>query len=108
MSWIVLVIAGLLETVWAVGLKATHGFTRPLPTLVVALAMIGSMWLLSIATRTVPVGTAYAIWVGIGVVGTAIVGIVAQGEPISWLRGLCLVGLLASIVGLELTSTVHR
>lgn len=108
MSWLVLVLAGLLETVWAVGLESTKGFTRPLPTIGVAIAMIGSMWLLSIATRTLPVSTAYAAWVAIGVLGTAIVGVVALHEPLTWLRALCLVALVASVVGLELTSTAHR
>lgn len=105
MAWLFLIVAGLLETVWAVGLKSTEGFTRPAATVIVVAAMVGSMWLLGVAIRTLPVGTAYAVWVGIGVVGTAVVGVVALDEPITALRGLCLLGLVASIVGLKLTAT---
>ncbi len=107
LSWFFLVVAGLFETVWAVGLAYTRGFTRIGPTLAVAAAMIASMWLLAIATRTIPIGTAYAAWVGIGVVGTAIVGIVHFGDPITPLRAVCLIALVAAIAGLELTARTH-
>ncbi len=105
MAWVLLVIAGLLETAWAVGLKYTEGLTRVWPTVFVAATMIGSMWLLAIATRTLPIGTSYAVWVGIGVVGTTIVGFVALDESFSLVRSLCLLGLVASIVGLKLTAS---
>jgi quaternary ammonium compound-resistance protein SugE len=104
MAWILLVIAGLLETAWAIGLKFTEGLTRPGPTVVMAAAMVGSMWLLAIAARTLPVGTAYAVWVGIGVVGTTIVGVIVLDEPITLVRGLCLLMLVGAIIGLKLTS----
>lgn len=106
MSWLFLLFAGLLEIVWAAGLESTRGFTRVVPTLVVVAAMVGSMWLLAIATRTIPVGTAYAVWVGIGVAGTAIVGWIALGETMTWIRALCIGGLVAAIVGLKLTTPV--
>lgn len=107
MPWFLLVVAGLFETVWAVGLAYTRGFTRLGPSLVVAAAMAASMWLLAIATRTIPIGTAYAAWVGVGVVGTAVVGVVHFGEPVTPLRVVCVVALVAAIVGLELTSRAH-
>jgi quaternary ammonium compound-resistance protein SugE len=80
MSWIILVIAGLLEVVWAIGLKYTHGFTRLMPSLITVTAMVVSIVLLSWAMRTLPVGTAYAVWTGIGAVGAAITGILLLGE----------------------------
>lgn len=104
MSWFFLIVAGLLETGWAIGLASTKGFTRPLQTLLTVAAMVGSMWLLAIATRTIPVGTAYAVWVGIGATGTAIVGFIALDEPMSWVRALCILALVAAIVGLKLTT----
>ncbi len=81
MSWIVLFIAGLLEVVWAVGLKYTHGFSRPVPSVITIVAMVASMALLSWAMKTLPVGTAYAVWTGIGAVGAAVTGIVLLGNP---------------------------
>ena len=80
MSWIVLFIAGLLEVVWAVGLKYTHGFSRLVPSVITIVAMVASMALLSWAMKTLPVGTAYAVWTGIGAVGAAVTGIVLLGE----------------------------
>ena|SRR5688572_4342917 len=104
MSWFILVVAGLLEVVWAIGLKYTHGFTRPLPSAITIGAILSSMWLLATAVKTLPIGTAYAIWVGIGAVGTAVGGIVLMGEPLSATR-LSLLGLLvASVLGLKLTA----
>ncbi len=102
MAWIVLVIAGLLETCWAVGLPATRGFTRLGPTVFVAAALVASMWLLAIAARTIPIGTAYAVWVGIGACGTAVCGILWLGEPATWARLACLGLLVVAIVGLKL------
>ena len=83
MSWFVLVFAGLLEVVWALGLKYTHGFTKLVPSIVTITAMVASLWCLGVATKTLPIGTAYAVWVGIGAVGTAIGGMFLLGEP-SW------------------------
>jgi quaternary ammonium compound-resistance protein SugE len=104
MPWLLVVISGLLETAWAIGLKASNGFTRPAPTVLTIVLMIASFVLLSLAVRSLPIGTAYAVWVGIGAVGTAIVGVIAYREPVTVARTLCLVLLVAGIVGLKLTS----
>jgi quaternary ammonium compound-resistance protein SugE len=103
-AWIVLVIAGLFEVGWAIGLKYTEGFTRPLPTAFTVAAMVASLWLLGIAMKTLPVGTAYAVWVGVGALGTVLLGIVLLGEPASPGRLLSLALVLAGIVGLKLSS----
>jgi quaternary ammonium compound-resistance protein SugE len=105
MAWSYLVVAGLLECVWAVGLKFTEGFTRPLPTIVTIFAMILSVWLLSLAMKTIPVGTAYAVWTGIGAVGVAILGMVFLGESREVLRMIFLLLIVAGILGLKLVST---
>ena len=102
MAWISLVIAGLLEIVWAIGLKYTHGFTRMFPTVITIAAMIASMGLLGLAVRTLPIGTAYAVWTGIGTVGTVLVGIAVLGESASLLRLLCVALIIAGIIGLKL------
>ncbi|WP_119679812.1 quaternary ammonium compound efflux SMR transporter SugE [Indioceanicola profundi] len=104
MAWIYLTIAGLLEVVWAIGLRYTEGFSRPLPSLFTLAAMGGSFWLLSIALKTLPIGTAYGVWVGIGAVGTAIAGVLILGEPASWAKFLCILLIVAGIAGLKLTS----
>jgi len=104
MAWIVLVIAGLLEVGWAVGLKFTEGFTRLWPTVGTVLAMILSLWLLGIAMRTLPVGTAYSVWVGVGAVGTVLLGIVVLGEPANVGRLLSVGLIVAGIVGLKLAT----
>jgi quaternary ammonium compound-resistance protein SugE len=104
MSWLILVFAGLLEVVWAVGLKYTHGFTRLVPSAVTIAAMGASMWMLGTAVKTLPIGTAYAVWVGIGAVGTAIGGMVLLDEPVSAVRIALLTVLVASILGLKLTA----
>ena len=104
-AWILLVIAGLLETAWAIGLKYTAGFTRPWPTALTLMAIMASMWLLGIAAKTLPIGTAYAVWVGIGALGAAILGVVLFKEPVNAGRVVFLVLLLVSIVGLKLTAT---
>lgn len=102
MSWVYLVIAGLLEIVWAIGLKYTDGFSRLTPSVITIGAMIASVALLGLALRTLPVGTGYAVWTGIGAVGTVIVGILVLGEAASPLR-LASVGLIvAGIIGLKL------
>ena len=104
MSWILLILAGLFEVGWAVGLKYTDGFTRPLPTLATALAMVVSLGLLGIAMKSLAVGTAYAVWVGVGAVGTAILGIVLFGEPANPGRIASLALIVAGIVGLRIAS----
>ena len=104
MAWVVLFVAGLLEIAWAVGLKYTEGFTRLWPSIATALAIVGSMGLLGVAIRTLPLGTAYAIWTGIGSVGTAVLGIVLYREPATALRLACIALIVAGIVGLKITS----
>jgi quaternary ammonium compound-resistance protein SugE len=102
MAWVYLIAAGLIEITWPPLLKASDGFTRPIPTLLM-LAMLGlSFYLLSIAVRTIPVGTAYAIWTGIGAAGAAIVGMAVYGEPRTVARMVCVVLIIAGIVGLKL------
>jgi quaternary ammonium compound-resistance protein SugE len=103
-SWLLLVIAGLLEVCWAVGLKYTDGFRRPLPSILVLLAIAASMFLLSYAARTLPIGTAYAVWVGIGALGAAILGVVLFHEPVTAARVMFLTMLLVAIIGLKITS----
>jgi quaternary ammonium compound-resistance protein SugE len=104
MAWLLLVVAGLLEVGWAIGLKYTDGFTRPLPTAATVGAMALSVGLLGVAMKTLPVGTAYAVWVGVGAVGTAILGIVLFGELASVGRLISLGLIVAGIVGLKLAS----
>jgi quaternary ammonium compound-resistance protein SugE len=104
MAWFSLIVAGLLEVAWAIGLKYTQGFTKPLPSVLTAAAIVASMWLLSTAAKTLPIGTAYAIWVGIGATGAAVLGVVLLGETMSLARGACLVVMVASLVGLKLTT----
>ena len=104
MSWIVLLIAGLLEVVWAISLKSPHGFTRLWPSLITLVAMVASVLLLAHAMKTLPAGAAYAVWTGIGAVGAAIMGIILLGEPASLLRLLSLALIVAGIVGLKLSS----
>ena len=104
MAWALLLAAGLLEVAWAVGLKYTDGFTRPWPTVATLAAMIGSMVLLALAVRTLPLGTAYAVWTGIGTAGAVLLGIVLFQEPATLAR-LFFVGLIvAGIVGLKLVT----
>lgn len=102
--WLLVLVAGCFEVVWAVGMKYTDGFTRPLPTAGTLLAMGVSVWLLSRAVEHLPLGTAYAAWVGIGAVGTALVGMLFLGEPVTVRRLAWLTLLLVAVVGLE-TST---
>ena len=104
MHWIYLIIAGLLEIVWAIGLKYTAGFTKLVPSLVTGVALVASMLFLALALRTVPVGTGYAIWTGIGAVGTAILGIVLFAEPATVARLGCIGLIVAGIVGLKLVT----
>ena len=104
MAWVLLIVAGLLEVCWAIGLKYTEGFTRPLPTLLTVAAIIASMVLLSLAARSLPIGTAYAVWVGIGALGAAVLGIFLFHEPVTPSRVFFLALLLTAIIGLKLTS----
>ena len=106
MAWLILVVAGLFEVGWAIGLKYTDGFTRLWPTVGTLLAMIISLGLLGIAMKSLPVGTSYAVWVGVGAVGTAILGIVLLGEPANAGRLISLGLIVAGIVGLKLASPV--
>lgn len=102
-SWLLLLFAGLLETAWALGLKSTDGFRAPLPTALVVLAMAASMWLLALASRDLPIGTAYAAWVGIGVLGAVFGGAVFFGEALTPARLGCVALLLVALVGLKVT-----
>jgi len=104
MRWIVLLLAGLLEVVWAVGLKYTEGFTRLVPSAVTLAAMAGSVVLLGLALRSLPLGTAYAIWTGIGTVGTVIWGIMMLNEPASVARLVCIAMIVLGIAGLKILS----
>ncbi|MGX7708029.1 quaternary ammonium compound efflux SMR transporter SugE [Methylobacterium sp. Gmos1] len=102
MTWILLLVAGLFEIGWAIGLKYSDGFTRPLPALLTGLSMVASVVLLGLALRTLPVGTAYAVWTGIGTVGTALLGIALFGEPATAARLACIGLIVAGILGLKL------
>lgn len=104
MSWIILVIAGLLEVVWAIGLKYTHGFTRLVPIVITVTAMIVSVVMLSWAMKNLPTGTAYAVWTGIGAVGAAITGILLLDESANPARLLSLALIVAGIIGLKLST----
>lgn len=101
MSWWILLLAGSLEVVWAVGLKYTHGFTKPWPTALTVVTLAASMYLLSMATKELPIGTAYAVWVGIGAAGTALLGMTLLNEPVSLWRLFFLALLAVAIVGLK-------
>lgn len=105
MAWGILLLAGLLEIGWAVGLKYTHGFTRLWPTVGTVSSMAVSLALLGLALRTLPLGTAYAVWTGIGTIGTAILGMVLFDDPASAMRLVCIGLIMAGIVGLKIAST---
>lgn len=105
MAWVYLIAAGLFECVWAIGLKYTEGFSKPIPSLITVAAMAISFALLSNAMRTIPIGTAYAIWTGIGAVGVALIGMFFLGESKEILRLLCLLLIVCGIVGLKLVSS---
>lgn len=104
MSWLVLVVAGLFEIGWAIGLKFTDGFSRLWPSVGTAVSMIISVVLLGWAMRTLPVGTAYAVWTGIGAVGTVVLGVILFGDSLNPARVLCLALIVCGILGLKLTS----
>ncbi|EKF73902.1 multidrug resistance protein SugE [Alcanivorax hongdengensis A-11-3] len=102
MAWFIVILAGLLETGWALGLKSSQGFTRPVITTVTLIAMIASVWLLARAMQSLPVGTAYAVWTGIGTTGTVIAGMLWFGDALSPGRLLCVGLIIAGIVGLKI------
>jgi quaternary ammonium compound-resistance protein SugE len=104
MTWAILVTAGLFEVGWAIGLKYTQGFTRLWPTAWTLMAMVVSVWLLGIAMKSLPVGTAYSVWVGVGAVGTVVLGIVLFGEPVNAARLVSIALIVAGIVGLKLAT----
>jgi quaternary ammonium compound-resistance protein SugE len=104
LSWFYLVVAGVLEIAWAVGLKYTEGFTKLIPSVLVIAAMSASIWFLALALRTIPVGTGYAVWTGIGAVGTALLGIVLFAEPATAARLLSIGLIVAGILSLKLVS----
>lgn len=104
MAWVLLVVAGLFEVGWAIGLKYTEGFTRLWPSVATVLVMVVSLGLLGVAMKTLPVGTAYAVWVGVGAVGTVILGIVLFDEPMNLLRGVSVLLIVAGLVGLKLAT----
>ncbi len=104
MAWTYLFIAGLLECGWAIGMKYTEGFSKPLPSILVIIIMAASIWLLSISMKTIPVGTAYAVWTGIGATGVATLGMLFLGESRDIIRIICLLLIVAGIVGLKLFS----
>jgi quaternary ammonium compound-resistance protein SugE len=103
-SWMLLLVAGLLEVVWAIGLKYTEGFSRLVPSVITITAMIVSVWLLALALKGIPVGTGYAVWTGIGAVGTAILGIILFNEAATAARLACIGLIVAGIFGLKLVS----
>jgi quaternary ammonium compound-resistance protein SugE len=104
MAWLLLLIAGLLEVGWAVGLKYTEGFSRLIPSVLTLVSMAASVGMLGLALKTLPIGTAYAVWTGIGAVGTAILGIVLFGDPAGIARIACIGLIIAGIVGLKLVT----
>ena len=105
MAWIILVVAGMFEVGWAVGLKYTEGFTRLWPSIATLSAMAVSVALMGVAVRTLPVGTVYAVWTGIGTIGTVIVGIVFFGESASFVRLFCVLMIFSGIIGLKLVTS---
>lgn len=104
MAWAILFVAGMFEVGWAIGLKYTDGFTRLWPTVWTVLAMVISLWLLGVAMKSLPVGTAYSVWVGVGAVGTVILGIVLLGDPLNAARLISVALIIAGIIGLKLAT----
>lgn len=104
MNWLILFIAGIFEISWAIGLKFSHGFTQIIPSIFTVITMVLSFYFLAIALKNIPLGTAYAVWTGIGMLGTAILGIVLFKEPVSLVRVFCILLILSGIIGLKLLS----
>lgn len=102
MAWVVLVVSGVFETVWAAALSASYGLSKPVPAIVFGVALVISMAGLGYALRTVPVGTGYAVWVGVGAVGTAVFGMLTKGDPVTVGRITCLVLIVAGVAGLKI------
>lgn len=105
MAWFYLLIAGILEIIWAFAMKQSHGFTRLTPTAIMVVTMIGSFWLLSVAMRTLPLGTAYTIWTGIGAVGAFVIGITVLGESVTVMRIVAACLIVSGLVMMKLSST---
>ena len=103
MNWLSLILAGMLEIVWAIGLKYTQGFTKLMPSIITILAMLGSIILLGFAMKTIPISTAYAIWVGIGVMGTFILGVFLFNEPYNLMRIVSIILIILGIIGLKVS-----
>lgn len=106
MSWFILILAGFLEVVWAVGLKFTDGFSKPLPSMITLAAMGASFYFLSLAMKALPLGVAYSVWVGVGMVGAVIVGVVAFNESLGMVKLVSLLLIISGIIGLKLSTTV--
>lgn len=104
MSWLYLLVAGALEVIWAFSMKQSHGFTRLTPSLITLVTMLGSFWLLALAMRTIPLGTAYTIWTGIGAIGAFLVGIIVFGEPVNALRITAAILIVAGLLLMKLSS----
>lgn len=104
MEWIFLVIAGVFEVGWAMGLKYSHGFTRLLPSVLTVIGMIASFYFLSLSLKSLPIGTAYAVWTGIGTIGTVLLGILLFKEPVNIMRIVCIVLIVSGVVGLKIIS----
>jgi quaternary ammonium compound-resistance protein SugE len=102
-AWLILLVAGALEIVWALSMKASMGFTKFWPSVTTLVAAVVSLWLLSLSLKLLPVGTAYAVWTGIGAVGTAVLGIILFNEPATAVRLACIALILAGIVGVQIT-----
>lgn len=104
MKWFYLVIAGIYEIGWAVGLKYSHGFTRLVPSILTVIGMVASFYFLSLSLKSLPMGTAYAVWTGIGTIGTVFLGIVLFKEPVSMMRIICILFIIIGIAGLKMIS----
>lgn len=104
MKWFYLVIAGIYEIGWAVGLKYSHGFTRLVPSILTVIGMVASFYFLSLSLKSLPMGTAYAVWTGIGTIGTVFLGIVLFKEPVSMMRIICILFIIIGIAGLKMVS----
>lgn len=105
MSWVTLIIAGIFEIFWAIGLKYTDGFTKLIPSLLTIFAMLISFWLLSISLKTLPLGTAYAVWVGIGTIGTVIAEVILFNDSLNLLRIVSIIFIILGIIGLKITTS---
>jgi quaternary ammonium compound-resistance protein SugE len=104
MAWVILFIAGLSEVAWAAGLKYTEGFSKPIPSMITLICLVVSFVLLGLSLKTLPLGLAYSVWVGIGVVGTALVGLIFLSEPFSWIKTVSLGLIVLGIIGMKLAS----